>query len=136
MEDDREFKFLLNKIKMNRNIDFGQYRPQVLKRRIQRRLQLAGCATYKDEKDEKLASKLGADKYILKPAEPDELLKIIKGVIRDVEEGKFEPKKPALAEEKEVLKLYSERLVNKLEKKMLDLEKEITERKKWRDSID
>jgi chemotaxis protein methyltransferase CheR len=46
MEDDREFKFLLNKIKMNRNIDFSQYRPQVLKRRIQHRLHLAGCATY------------------------------------------------------------------------------------------
>ncbi len=48
MEDDREFKFLLNKIKMNRNIDFSQYRPQVLKRRIQHRLHLAGCATYWD----------------------------------------------------------------------------------------
>ncbi len=79
-------------------------------------------ATYKDERDEKLALKLGADKYILKPAEPDELIKIIQGVIRDIEEGKFEPKKPALEEEKEVLKLYSERLVNKLEKKMLNLE--------------
>ncbi len=82
-------------------------------------------ATYKDERDEKLALKLGADKYILKPAEPEDLIKIIQGVIRDVEEGKFEPKEPALAEEKEVFKLYSERLVNKLEKKMLDLEKEI-----------
>ena len=85
-------------------------------------------ATYKDERDEKFALKLGADKYILKPAEPEDLIKIIQGVIRDVEEGKFEPKEPALAEEKEVFKLYSERLVNKLEKKMLDLEKEITVR--------
>jgi len=85
-------------------------------------------ATYKDEKDEKFALKLGADKYIMKPAEPEKLIKIIQGVIGDVEKGKFEPKEPALAEEKEVLKLYSERLVNKLEKKMLDLEKEITVR--------
>ena len=85
-------------------------------------------ATYKDERDEKLASKLGADKYILKPTEPDEILKIIKGVIRDMEEGKFEPTKPALAEEKEVIKLYSEWLVNNLEKKMLDLEREVA----WR----
>jgi PAS domain S-box-containing protein len=86
-------------------------------------------ATFKDERDEKLASQLGADKYILKPAESEELIKIIQGMLRDVEEGKFEPMKPAFAEEKEILKLYSERLVNKLEKKMLDLEKEITVRK-------
>jgi len=85
-------------------------------------------ATYKDERDERLALMLGADKYILKPAEPEELINIIQGVIRDVEEGKFEPKKPALDEEEEVFKLYCERLVNKLEKKMLDLEKEITVR--------
>ena len=38
-------------------------------------------------------------------------------------------KKPALKEEKEVFKLYSERLVKKLEEKMLDLKREITERK-------
>jgi len=92
-------------------------------------------ATYKDKRDEKLALKLGADKYILKPAEPEELIKIIQGVVRDVEKGKFEPKKPALEEKKEVLKLYSERLVNKLEKKMLDLEREITERKKAEEAL-
>jgi len=92
-------------------------------------------ATYKDKKDEKLASKLGADKYILKPMDPEELIKIIQGVIRDVEEGKFEPRKPAFEEEQEVFKLYSERLVNKLEKKMLELEKEITVRKQAEEKI-
>jgi len=87
-------------------------------------------ATYKDERDEKLASMLGADRYVRKPIEPDEFIKIIQGMIRDVEKGKVKPKKPSLEEEEEVLKLYSERLINKLEKKMLDLEKEITERKR------
>ena len=90
-------------------------------------------ATYKDERDEKLALMLGADKYILKPAEPDELIKIIQGMMRDVEEGKFEPNKPAFEEKEEVMKLYSERLVNKLEKKMLELEKEITVRRQRRE---
>ncbi len=80
-------------------------------------------ATYTDEKDEELALKLGVAKYIRKPAEPDEFIKIIQGVIRDIEEGKIRREKPALEEEKEVFKLYSERLVNKLEKKMLDLER-------------
>ena len=51
---------------------------------------------------------------------PDEFIKIIQGVIRDAEKGKIEPKKPALEEEKEVLKLYSERLVTKLEKNVLE----------------
>ncbi len=48
MEDDREFKFLLDKIKRNRGIDFSQYRPQVLKRRIQHRMDLTGCVAYWD----------------------------------------------------------------------------------------
>ena len=92
-------------------------------------------ATYKDEREEKLASKLGADKYILKPAEPEELIKIIQGMLRDVEEGKFEPMKPALEEKEEVMKLYNERLINKLEKKMLELEREVAERKRAEDQI-
>ena len=48
VQDDREFKFLLDKIKRNRNIDFSQYRPQVLKRRIQHRMHSSGCTTYWD----------------------------------------------------------------------------------------
>jgi two-component system CheB/CheR fusion protein len=48
MEDEREFKFLLDKIRRNRGIDFSQYRPQVLKRRILHRLNLTGCSNYWD----------------------------------------------------------------------------------------
>lgn len=48
MKDDREFKFLLDKISRNINIDFHQYRPQILKRRIQHRMHSAKCATYWD----------------------------------------------------------------------------------------
>jgi len=87
-------------------------------------------ATYTDEKDVEFALKLGVDKFLRRPVEPDEFIKIIQGVIRDVREGKIKRKKPVLEEEKEVFKLYSERLVKKLEKKMLDLEREITERKR------
>jgi chemotaxis protein methyltransferase CheR len=46
MKNDQEFKFLLNKIMRNRDIDFSQYRPQVLKRRIQHRFHLTGCKTF------------------------------------------------------------------------------------------
>ncbi len=48
MQDDREFKFLMDKIRRNRNIDFSGYRPQVLKRRVEHRLHFAGCTTYWD----------------------------------------------------------------------------------------
>ncbi len=87
-------------------------------------------ATYKDARDEELALKLGADRYLIKPMEPNKLLKILQEVMRDTEKGKVVPKKPVSEEkEEEVFKLYSERLVSKLEKKMLELEKEVTERK-------
>jgi CheY-like chemotaxis protein len=85
-------------------------------------------ATYTDEADEGLILRIGADKFLRKPIEPDELIKIIQGVIRDAEEGKLRPQEPALSKTEETFELYSERLVKKLEKKMLDLEKEITER--------
>ena len=87
-------------------------------------------ATYTDRKDEEFAFSLGVDRFIVKPVEPDEFIKIIQGVIGDMKKGKIQPKKPALEEEKEVFKLYSERLVKKLEKKMLDLEREVAERKR------
>jgi two-component sensor histidine kinase len=92
-------------------------------------------ATYTDKKDEELALKLGASKFIRKPAVRDELIKIIQCLIRDVEERKIEPKKLIFGKEKEIFKLYSERLVNKLEKKMLALEKEVTKRKRAEEQI-
>ncbi len=46
MEDDRQYKFLLDKIMRNTNIDFSEYRPQQLKRRLQHRLHSAGCNNY------------------------------------------------------------------------------------------
>ena len=86
-------------------------------------------ATYTSKKDEEFALKLGAEKFIIKPLEPVKFIKIIQSIFRDVKKGMVKLKEPALKEDKEVFKLYNERLVNKLEKKMLDLEKEITERK-------
>ena len=86
-------------------------------------------ATYLDDKDEELAMSMGADGFIRKPVEMDELLGVVHAAVTAAKAGKMTPNKPSLKEETEILKLYSERLVNKLEKKMLDLEKEIGERK-------
>ena len=48
MEEDREIRFLLGKIKRSRDIDFGRYRPQTLKRVILHRMQSLECACYWD----------------------------------------------------------------------------------------
>jgi signal transduction histidine kinase len=87
-------------------------------------------ATYIDDKDEKFALSLGAQKFIRKPQEPEVFLSTIKEVIEKSGWKKIATTKYEEQDEKEVLKLYSERLVAKLEKKNLDLENEITSHKK------
>jgi PAS domain S-box-containing protein len=78
-------------------------------------------ATYTDDRDEELALKMGADLFIRKPAEPDEFLQLIQSILARSGEGKSRHLQPAEAQEKEVLKLYNERLVNKLEDKVFQL---------------
>jgi PAS domain S-box-containing protein len=78
-------------------------------------------ATYTDDRDEELALKIGADLLIRKPAEPDDFIEQIQAVLKRLVEGKLQPLQPVESEEKEVLKLYSERLVNKLESKVFEL---------------
>lgn len=86
-------------------------------------------ATYTEPRDKEFALSLGAVRFIVKPAEPDVLLNIIQSVVSDLDAGKVAPGMPTPATGEEVLRLYDERLINKLEKKTLALEKEITERK-------
>ncbi|MBN1763169.1 MAG: response regulator [Methanomicrobia archaeon] len=80
-------------------------------------------ATYTNKKDEEFALQLGADLFIRKPMEPEKFIEIIRGVRGDVKEGKIKPREPTVKGEEETYRLYSERLVKKLEQKMLDLEK-------------
>ena len=79
-------------------------------------------ATYTDPKDEKFALSLGAERFITKPTEPEALLEILQDVIKEYEEGVLAAPKEPVAEEADVLQQYSERLVKKLEDKMLQLE--------------
>jgi PAS domain S-box-containing protein len=87
-------------------------------------------ATYTDQRDEELALKLGADRFIRKPAEPDAFVKIIRKVIEAAENGEIDSKEQPIEEDRGIYKLYDERLVKKLEKKMFELQKEVAERKK------
>lgn len=95
--------------------------------------------TYTDEKDENLSLKFGADAFITKPFHNKDLLATISRVLENMEKGKINvPGQPYTDDDETgVYKLYSERLINKLEEKMLDLDKEkmalemeVSERKK------
>jgi len=79
-------------------------------------------ATYTDSKDEDFALSLGAEKFIVKPAEPDVFIEILRGVIKSYETGVLAAPKPPVEEEPVYFKRYNERLVRKLEDKVLQLE--------------
>ena len=79
-------------------------------------------ATYTDKESRELALSIGAADYIKKPIEPDEFIKIVKETFDKYERGELKPAEKPL-EEKVYMKLYNERLIQKLEKKMLALEK-------------
>lgn len=93
-------------------------------------------ATYTQAEDEELALNLGADAFILKPAEPEDFLKRL----REVEDNarQASPALPRIPHEDEeaMMKVYSQTLIRKLEEKTLELEetnrkleKDIAERK-------
>jgi PAS domain S-box-containing protein len=93
-------------------------------------------ATYTEEEDERLALSLGADAFILKPAEPDDFLARIREVLANAAASVPTPPKHPVGDENELLKVYSETLIRKLEEKTLQLEEanrmlkaDITERK-------
>lgn len=87
-------------------------------------------ATYIDDKDIEFALSLGAQRFLIKPQEPQEILRIVAEVANQAEERGQSTVSQKKLDEKEVYKLYSERLVNKLEEKVFELEEEIANKKK------
>ncbi|MBI5384569.1 MAG: response regulator [Verrucomicrobia bacterium] len=91
-------------------------------------------ATYTDERDRELALSLGAQRFIVKPEEPDVFIRGIREVIRQTENGasarsqpsalapKRVPVKAPAEEEAGFLRQYNEVLVRKLEDKLVQLE--------------
>lgn len=78
-------------------------------------------ATYTEPKDEKFALDLGADRFILKPEEPEVLIKILTDLLEEKDRISLAASKP-LGEEMEFFRRHNEILFSKLEKKMADLE--------------
>ncbi len=86
-------------------------------------------AHYVGNKDCELASNLGASRFIVKPANLNDLLVEIEAVLKEYEAGLIKPAKPMINKEEDYLKQYSERVVLKLEEKIVQLEAEINERR-------
>lgn len=86
-------------------------------------------STYTEKLDEDFALKLGAVQFLRKPIDHDEVILTVKNIFGK-ESKPFKHVEQETITNEGVLKLYSERLINKLEQKGLDLEKEIEERKK------
>ncbi len=85
-------------------------------------------ATYTDPKDEQLALEMGADAFIVKPAEPDAFLQRIHTVLEATRAGMLAPVRTPDATPDESLEAYSAALVRKLEQRALQLEQRVAER--------
>ncbi len=86
-------------------------------------------STYTEALDEDFAIKLGADQFLRKPTDQNKIAEVVQGLLGKAK-LEVEPPKDVEFTEEEVLKLYSKRLISKLEHKNLDLEKEVVEREK------
>jgi len=79
--------------------------------------------TYNGNQDEELALKMGADRFLIKPCEAETLYRTVAELLS------AEPS-PRVNEEKEeeILKLYNQRLIRKLEKKIAESDLEVLAR--------
>jgi CheY-like chemotaxis protein len=80
-------------------------------------------ATYTEYEDEKLAMLEGAAGFIRKPEEPLRIIEMIKKTMEKYATGKYVHFEPKIKDEKEYLSLYSQRLLKKLEDKLIQLGK-------------
>ncbi|MDX9979664.1 MAG: response regulator [Lentisphaeria bacterium] len=81
-------------------------------------------ATYKDPRDEKLALSMGADRFLVKPMEPDDLLREVNQAL-----ARGQSSSPSLADaETVVMREYNQALVRKLEHKLEELETVLKQR--------
>lgn len=96
-------------------------------------------ATYTDERDRAFALSLGAEKFLVKPVEPEVFVRTIREVLEQVRRAPapIRPSETLRQEEAGYLKQYNEVLIRKLEAKMeqleqanREMERDIAERKK------
>lgn len=84
-------------------------------------------SVYKEDQDVRLAMSLGANAYLLKPMDPNELWGRIEGVLASAKQNSQNPTE-LIKEDAEYLKRYSEVVATKLEEKVRELENILEER--------
>lgn len=90
---------------------------------------------YTDEKDDELALAMGAHRFIRKPLSPDKLLNILTEVLAEGRDGKNGLGTESRETNESLLQRYNERVVNKLEQKMQELEREIDIRRQAEEAL-
>jgi CheY-like chemotaxis protein len=80
-------------------------------------------ATYTEPRDEQLALSLGADRFIVKPAEPAQFLRTITDILEEHERGRLQSRTDAPEPEVQFFREYNEVLIHKLEDKLEQLER-------------
>jgi len=78
-------------------------------------------ATYADPKDKQFALSLGAERFLVKPADADVFLDMVRGVLAQYEAGDVSQEREPVADELVQLREYNEILVRKLEHKVEQL---------------
>jgi len=92
-------------------------------------------SSYTSDKDEQFGLSLGASAFIRKPADPEILARIIVEVCEKAKSGLISPPEVAPLEPSRFFAEYSERLTTKLDKKVAQLEREITRRKQAEEAL-
>jgi len=83
---------------------------------------LVYTATYTEPRDERLARALGADDFLIKPAEPDVIFERVQQVLRQHAGGERPAAGAIRPDERTLLEDYNEVIVRKLEKKAREAE--------------
>lgn len=99
-------------------------------------------ATYTDTKDEEFSMALGAARFIIKPQEPDVLIRMLEEVMDEQESYRQNVSPENSVEDTVFLKKYNEALIRKLEDKLeqlesanRNLEREIMERRNAEEAL-
>lgn len=114
------FDLIISDILMPQMDGFQLCRAVKANRRLQDVPFVFYSASYTEPQDQEFALSLGANKFVLMPQDPRVLLTIVQDVIRQRTVGLVAP--PPEVEETVYMKAYNERLIHKLEEKMLEVE--------------
>jgi PAS domain S-box-containing protein len=123
LASEEDFDMIISDILMPRMDGFQLCRAVKSDSRLKKTAFVFYTATYTDSADEEFALSLGAERFILKPIEPERFIGILREVIREHENGRLKAPRTPIDDEKVYLKEYNERLVRKLEDKMIELER-------------